>query len=315
MPSAPARSSLIDEATRWSAPPAPRKTQSAFGRSAPNQSYSISSTRARCGGPSSTPARCDRQPGNRAGGRDLLQNLNSKLRADQPVRSEGHRRALAAAQEAGVGRIVAQSYASARYAREGGWVKTEDDPLDLTPWMQRDRAAMTPPRRRRSSPGGIALRYGGYGAEDDGLVWPVHKRQFLSSAPGTAFPRSSTSTTPPRRRARARARGPAVYNIVDDEPAPLREWLPVLADARGQAAPPFPAGSPGWSRAGPVSAMLATEAPRRLEREGEARARGSSVISSRRQGFPAVYASTAGSAATSTPGARSGGSRCSRLVD
>ena len=78
-------------------------------------------------------------------------------------------------------RFVAQSFASYRYAREGGPVKTEDDPLDPAPpaSMRETNAAMRHLDEAVTDAGGIALRYGGfYGAANDGLVGPVRKRQF-----------------------------------------------------------------------------------------------------------------------------------------
>src|SRR5207249_3064701 len=78
-------------------------------------------------------------------------------------------------------RLVAQSFASARYARVGGPVKTEDDPLDPSPVpaMRETNAAMRYLDEAVTDAGGIALRYGGfYGAANDGMVEPVRKRQF-----------------------------------------------------------------------------------------------------------------------------------------
>jgi nucleoside-diphosphate-sugar epimerase len=77
---------------------------------------------------------------------------------------------------------VAQSGASyGRYARTGGPVKTEDDPLDPTPvkGMTETAAALRYLDEAVTQAGGIVLRYGGfYGAPNDGLVEPVRKRQF-----------------------------------------------------------------------------------------------------------------------------------------
>src|SRR5436190_2915907 len=97
------------------------------------------------------------------------------------LRTEGTNALLAAAREAGVRRFVAQSYASARYARVGGMVKTEDDALDPSPVpaMRETVAAMRDLDQAVTDASGIALRYGGfYGAPNDGLLEPVRKRQF-----------------------------------------------------------------------------------------------------------------------------------------
>ncbi|MBO0772706.1 MAG: NAD(P)H-binding protein, partial [Actinobacteria bacterium] len=93
------------------------------------------------------------------------------------LRTEGIDILLAAARAAGVRRIVAQSYASHRYAREGGWVKTEDDPLDHAPpaAMRQTLAAMAHLDTAVTEAGGIALRYGNfYGDPGDG--WPAIMR-------------------------------------------------------------------------------------------------------------------------------------------
>ncbi|MGH3032499.1 MAG: NAD-dependent epimerase/dehydratase family protein [Gaiellaceae bacterium] len=97
------------------------------------------------------------------------------------LRTKGTDALLAAAREAGVRRFVAQSFASYRYAREGGPVKTEEDPLDPTPPQNTEEAAgaMTYLEQVVTDFGGIALRYGGfYGAANDGLIEPVRKRWY-----------------------------------------------------------------------------------------------------------------------------------------
>src|SRR5688500_13668527 len=89
------------------------------------------------------------------------------------LRREGTDALLAAAREAGVPRFVAQSFAGMRYARVGGLVKTEDDPLDPTPVeaMHDTSAAMNYLDEAVTGAGGIALRYGNfYGAHNDGLL-------------------------------------------------------------------------------------------------------------------------------------------------
>src|SRR5258708_9193283 len=108
-------------------------------------------------------------------------NLDRSFALTIRLRTEGTDALLAAAREAGVRRFVAQSFASFRYAREGGPVKTEDDPLDPHPpaTARKADAAMRHLDQAVTDAGGIALRYGGfYGAANDGLVGPVRKRQF-----------------------------------------------------------------------------------------------------------------------------------------
>lgn len=157
------------------------------------------------------------------------------------LRTEGTDALLKAAREAGVGRFVAQSYASARYARVGGPVKTEEDPLDPVPppAMRETLAAMRYLDQTVTRAGGIALRYGTfYGAGNEGLAEPVRKRQFPIIGDGggvTSFIElgdAASATVLALERD-----GAGIYNIVDDDPAPLREWLPVLAKVVG-ARPP-----------------------------------------------------------------------------
>ena len=157
------------------------------------------------------------------------------------LRTEGTDALLAAAREAGVRRFVAQSFASYRYAREGAMIKTEDDPLDPSPpaMARETNAAMWYLDRVVTDAGGIALRYGGfYGAANDGLVKPVRKRQFPVVGDGAGFSSfihlddAAAATVLALEGERA-----GIYNITDDEPAPMREWLPALASALG-ARPP-----------------------------------------------------------------------------
>jgi nucleoside-diphosphate-sugar epimerase len=157
------------------------------------------------------------------------------------LRTKGADALLAAAREAGVRRFVAQSFASYRYVRTGGPIKTEDDPLDPTPApnTQQSSAAMAYLDQAVTDFGGIALRYGGfYGDPKDGWAELVRKRWFPIIGDGGGM--ISWIHLEDAAAATVLAldhEGPAIYNIVDDEPAPVREWLPVLAQAVG-AKPP-----------------------------------------------------------------------------
>jgi nucleoside-diphosphate-sugar epimerase len=146
-----------------------------------------------------------------------------------------------------VGRFVAQSFAPYRYARQGAMIKTEDDQLDPTPapGSEQTNAAMAHVDDAVTGFGGIALRYGGfYGADNDALVGPVRRRQFPIIGNGQGM--MSFIHVDDAAAATVLALeydGSGVYNVVDDDPAPLREWLPVLAEALG-AKPPRHA--PAW---------------------------------------------------------------------
>jgi 2-alkyl-3-oxoalkanoate reductase len=224
-------------------------------------------------------------------------NMDRIFAETNRLRTEGTDALLAAAREAGVRRFVAQSFASARYAREGGWVKTEDDPLDPTPvaGMRQMAAAMRHLEEAVTDAGGIALRYGGfYGASNDGLVDPVRKRQFPIVGSGEGV--SSFIHLDDAAAATVLALehdGPGVYNIVDDEPAPVREWLPVLANALG-AKPPRRV--PRWLArllAGEAVVMMGTESRGASNAKAKRELGWELRYPSWRQGFVAAYAATA----------------------
>ena len=174
-------------------------------------------------------------------GANFGRSLDKTFGPTNRLRTEGTDALLAAARDGGVRRFVAQSFANYRYARQGGPVKTENDPLDpVPPAMAREtNAAMTHVEHAVTAAGGIALRYGGfYGAANDSLVQMVSKRKYPMLGNGDGF--LSWIHLDDAAGATVLALehdGPAIYNIVDDEPAPPREWLPVLANAMG-AKPP-----------------------------------------------------------------------------
>ena len=220
-------------------------------------------------------------------------NLDRSFEQTNRLRTEGTDALLAAAREAGVSRVVAQSFASLRYAREGGWVKTEEDPLDTVPIeaMHETSAAMNYVDEAVMAAGGIALRYGNfYGAGNDGSVEPVRKRQFPIVGDGGGV--SSFVHLEDAAAATVLALehdGPAIYNIVDDEPAPVREWLPVLAEALG-AKPPrqFPV----WLArmfAGEPGVMMGTEARGASNAKAKRELGWTLRYPSWRQGFAEVY--------------------------
>jgi nucleoside-diphosphate-sugar epimerase len=152
------------------------------------------------------------------------------------LRSEGNDHLLAAAEATGVAHFVAQSHASMNGKREGGWVKTEEDPLEViegTKALEHLEDAVV-------GVGGVVLRYGGFygpGAWDDQLRL-VRKRLVPLVGGGTGY----TSWVHIDDAADATVlaieqRASGIYNIVDDEPAPASEWLPYLAECAG-AKPP-----------------------------------------------------------------------------
>jgi nucleoside-diphosphate-sugar epimerase len=224
-------------------------------------------------------------------------HLDRTLAQTNRLRTDGTDALLEAAHVAGVRRFVAQSFASMRYAREGGPVKTEDDPLDPTPvaGTQETNDAMRYLEQAVTEAGGIALRYGGfYGATNDGMVGPVRKRQFPIVDTGDGVSSFVHLDDAAAATVLALEKGAAgVYNIVDDDPAPVREWLPVLADALG-AKPPRRV--PVWFArlaAGEAMVMMATESRGASNAKAKRELAWTLRYSSWRQGFEAVYANPA----------------------
>jgi 2-alkyl-3-oxoalkanoate reductase len=223
-------------------------------------------------------------------------NFDRTFAQTNRLRSEGTDSLLAAAREAGVSKFVAQSFASMRNAREGGMVKSEDDPHDPDPpaKMREASAAMRHLDQAVTDAGGIALRYGGfYGAANDGLIEPVRKRQFPIVGDGGGF--FSFIHLDDAAAATVLALdhdGPAIYNIVDDEPAPIREWLPVMAEALGAKPPRH---IPVWLArliAGEFAVMIGTEARGASNAKAKRELGWTLRYPSWRQGFAEVYGKT-----------------------
>jgi nucleoside-diphosphate-sugar epimerase len=152
------------------------------------------------------------------------------------LRSEGIDHLLAAAEATGVPHVVTQGHASMNGIREGGWVKTEEDPLEEIPGTK----AIIHLEGVVVRAGGAVLRYGGFygpGANDD-QVRMVRKRMFPLVGRGTGYTSwihvdDAASATV----LAVEQKATGVFNIVDDEPAPASEWLPYLARCAG-AKPP-----------------------------------------------------------------------------
>jgi nucleoside-diphosphate-sugar epimerase len=165
------------------------------------------------------------------------------------LRTEGTDHLLAAALEFGVRRFVAQSFAGWPYARRGGPVKTEDDALDACPPAAL-RATLKAIGHLEtaviSAQGveGIVLRYGGfYGpgssmGEGGALLDQVRHRRVPIVGKGEGIWSLIHIDDAARATLAAVERGaPEVYNVVDDEPAPVSAWLRALASVLG-AKPP-----------------------------------------------------------------------------
>ena len=164
------------------------------------------------------------------------------------LRTEATDHLLAAGRAVGARRFVAQSFGAFRFARTGGPVQTEADPLDpgtrqpgVEAILYLERAVTTIEWGE-----GLALRYGGfYGpgtgislASDAVIAAPIRKHRFPIVGDGGGVWSHIHIEDAAAATASAVERGrPGIYNVVDDDPAPVREWLPVLASAL-EARPP-----------------------------------------------------------------------------
>lgn len=221
-------------------------------------------------------------------------NFDRTFAETNELRTQGTDALLAAAWEAGTPRFLAQSFASFRCERDGDPVKTEDAPLDPSPPAnaRESFAAMAHLEDAVTEFGGVALRYGAfYGAANDGLVEPVRKRQYPVIGDGGGYiswihlDDAATATV-----LALEHEGPAIFNIVDDEPAPVREWLPVLTQALGAKPPRH---LPVWLArrlAGEAAVVMGTEATAASNARAKRELGWTPAHPSWRTGFFEVYA-------------------------
>jgi nucleoside-diphosphate-sugar epimerase len=179
-----------------------------------------------------------------------LKNFDQEFAITNQLRTEGAENLLAGAQQAGVRHFVAQSYAGWPNARGGSAVKTEEDPLEEHPpakARQTLAAIRTLERLVVEAHGmsGVVLRYGSfYGpgtslGEGGAVVGMVRDRKFpvVGSGAGVwSFIHVRDAAAATKLAIECAPRG--IYNIVDDEPAPVSVWLPELAATLG-AKPPM----------------------------------------------------------------------------
>jgi nucleoside-diphosphate-sugar epimerase len=198
-------------------------------------------------------------------GKPDMKHMDRWFATTNLLRTEGTDHLLAAAKASGVSNFIAQSYASWNGIRRGGWVKTEDEPLDPCTGTsaQAVMSAILYLEDKVVKASGAVLRYGwlyGPGATDS-LVEAVRKRQFplVGDSPGyTSWVHVDDAASATVLAVEKHARG--VFNIVDDEPAPASEWLPFLAACAG-AKPPMRV--PRW-----LARLLGGEVAVRIMTEG-----------------------------------------------
>lgn len=179
-----------------------------------------------------------------------LRHFDRAFARTNELRTRGTDILLAAAREAGARRFIAQSFCGWTFSRTGGTVKTETDELDPHPpqelrrtleairYLERSVAASTTPE-------GIVLRYGFFYGPDTGTLSPAmmdqlrHRRvPVIGGGAGTWSFIHTEDAAAATLAAIERGRAGNVYNIVDDHPAQVKDWLPALAELIG-AKPPL----------------------------------------------------------------------------
>jgi nucleoside-diphosphate-sugar epimerase len=186
------------------------------------------------------------------------------------ARAEGGHNLVEAARAAGVKRFITQGIAFI-YAPEGGMVKDEE----AAPWIDAPEpfgagveAMLDHEREVTQTPGleGVVLRYGQfygpgtYYASDGSVAQQVRRRRFPIVGRGEGMFSLIHVDDAASATVASLDRGtPGVYNVVDDEPAPLREWLPVYAAALGARRPFRVPAFVARLLAGPFATTFATD--------------------------------------------------------
>jgi len=184
-----------------------------------------------------------------------IRHFDRAFTATNRLRTQGTDFLLAAAREAGAGRFIAQSFCGWTYGRGGEEIKTETDALDPDPPAELRRTLQAIQHLEdavtgSADPEGIVLRYGSFYGPDTGML----SRAMIDQLRGRRVPligggggrwsfihvEDAAAATVA---AVDRGKPGNIYNIVDDEPAEVSEWLPALATVVG-ARPPIRV--PAW---------------------------------------------------------------------
>ena len=181
-------------------------------------------------------------------GKPDLRHFDRMFATTNQLRTRGTDYLIRAARQAGARRLIVQSYTGWPNIREGGAVKSEEDPLDPDPpkWQRESMAAFHHIEKvvpAAEGLEGIVLRYGslygaGTGMMSSEVVELLRKRQFPIVGDGAGVWSFLHVADAASATVAALDRGaPGIYNIVDDDPAPADEWIPYLAEVIG-AKPP-----------------------------------------------------------------------------
>lgn len=178
-----------------------------------------------------------------------LRHFDHDFALTNRLRTEGTDHLLSAGQAVGVQRFVAQSYGAWPYARTGGPVKSEEDPLDPAPAREMRESFAAIRHLEQAVLGaewteGIVLRYGAFYGPDTSMapgseqLELVRRRRFPLVGDGGGVWSFIHVADAADATVAAVARGDrGVYNVVDDDPAPVAEWLPALAQELGAKKP------------------------------------------------------------------------------
>jgi len=178
-----------------------------------------------------------------------IRHFDRAFTATNRLRTQGTDFLLAAAREAGAGRFIAQSFCGWTYGRGGEEIKTETDALDPDPPAELRRTLQAIQHLEdavtgSADPEGIVLRYGSFYGPDTGML----SRAMIDQLRGRRVPligggggrwsfihvEDAAAATVA---AVERGKPGNIYNIVDDEPAEVSEWLPALATLVGARSP------------------------------------------------------------------------------
>jgi nucleoside-diphosphate-sugar epimerase len=227
-----------------------------------------------------------------------LRNPDKAFAVTNRLRTEGTEHLLAAAQAVGARRFVAQSFAGWPSARTGDPVKSEADPLDPHPprGIRETHAAIRRLEELVTGAGGVVLRYGGFYGPGTGLApggdqfEMVRKRRFplIGNGAGIWSFAHTEDVATGTIAALERGREGEIYNVCDDDPAPIREWLPLLARSLG-AKPPRRI--PAWLAArlaSPAAVMMMTTARGASNAKAKAELDWTPAWPSWREGFAAL---------------------------
>jgi nucleoside-diphosphate-sugar epimerase len=199
-----------------------------------------------------------------------IRHFDRDLEETNRLRTEGTDHLLAAGRAVGVRRFVAQSYAGWPFARSGGLVKSEDDPLDPQPVDAMRRPLDAIRHLEEAVTGadwtvGVVLRYGGFygpgtslGPDGEHLEL-IRKRRFPVVGSGAGVWSFIHIEDAAEATVAAVERGHGIYNIVDDEPAAVADWLPVVAATFGAKPPRHVPRLLGRVVAGEAATVMMTE--------------------------------------------------------